>query len=485
MAHRLLTNVFWAGIEYGPGLPAGDQIPGLSLSDEAGLVSSNRAVYTSPPPVINNGLPVLWVPNPDGGNRISGPSGQFRVPSSLRAVAAVNPVGYIVLSSSAITRHALIFAPGVTDAIGYRVRVDNVHTAAVTYTAGVKVHVPDAVGDGVYGDKAWDTLTFGGAAAVTVPAATGATPAHVAGLSDIVARPLPTVTIGGVVGTLFAVRMHGVTNASRNRYATLSTPTSSPAGLLARLEAAGVAFAYNTVDCVTDPAQLLSIAASASGTAGQTADGGPPVSIEIFSAASVRRIALFGASTISGQGDASNNGFVTRAMQAVAAAGLPVSVYNESMPSSPTAACFARANTALVSGAYDAVGVSVFSVNDSTAADWGTSDYLPRIRKQMDDFCQAANALGIRPVLITFQPLQNMTDSTANQYSNCRYANAYARSLSAVGLCDVLDIANVLTDETAATGTWRNAAWTGDGTHPNTAGHTALVDHTVAVFRQI
>lgn len=67
MAHRLLTNVFWAGIEYGPGLPAGDQIPGLSLSDEAGLVSSNRAVYTSPPPVINNGLPVLWVPNPDGG----------------------------------------------------------------------------------------------------------------------------------------------------------------------------------------------------------------------------------------------------------------------------------------------------------------------------------------------------------------------------------------------------------------------------------
>ncbi len=69
MAITLKANVRWGGVDYAPGAT----IPGLTPSDEAGLVASNRAEWVGTPSTTSNAaVPVMATTGPGGGNRLSG-----------------------------------------------------------------------------------------------------------------------------------------------------------------------------------------------------------------------------------------------------------------------------------------------------------------------------------------------------------------------------------------------------------------------------
>ena len=64
MAITLKANVRWGGVDYAPGAT----IPGLTPSDEAGLVSSNRAEWVGTPRTTSNAaVPVMATTGPGGG----------------------------------------------------------------------------------------------------------------------------------------------------------------------------------------------------------------------------------------------------------------------------------------------------------------------------------------------------------------------------------------------------------------------------------
>ena len=64
MAITLKANVRWGGVDYAPGAT----IPGLTPSDEAGLVSSNRAEWVGTPSTTSNAaVPVMTTTGPGGG----------------------------------------------------------------------------------------------------------------------------------------------------------------------------------------------------------------------------------------------------------------------------------------------------------------------------------------------------------------------------------------------------------------------------------
>lgn len=64
MAITLKANVRWGGVDYAPGAT----IPGLTPSDEAGLVSSNRAEWVGTPSTTSNAaVPVMATTGPGGG----------------------------------------------------------------------------------------------------------------------------------------------------------------------------------------------------------------------------------------------------------------------------------------------------------------------------------------------------------------------------------------------------------------------------------
>lgn len=68
MTIKLTANVRWGGVDYAPGAT----IPGLSASDEAALVSSNRAQWVGLPSTTQSaGVPVLAVTSPGGGVELS------------------------------------------------------------------------------------------------------------------------------------------------------------------------------------------------------------------------------------------------------------------------------------------------------------------------------------------------------------------------------------------------------------------------------
>lgn len=68
MAITLKANVRWGGVDYAPGAT----IPGLTPSDEAGLVSSNRAEWVgTPSTTITAAVPVMATTGPGGGIVIS------------------------------------------------------------------------------------------------------------------------------------------------------------------------------------------------------------------------------------------------------------------------------------------------------------------------------------------------------------------------------------------------------------------------------
>lgn len=90
MAITLKANVRWGGVDYAPGAT----IPGLTPSDEAGLVSSNRAEWVGTPSTNSNAaVPVMATTDPGGVVRIS-PSDQGRPvlgPSFVDRLNAKNP----------------------------------------------------------------------------------------------------------------------------------------------------------------------------------------------------------------------------------------------------------------------------------------------------------------------------------------------------------------------------------------------------------
>ena len=72
MPITLKANVRWGGVDYAPGAT----IPGLTPSDEAGLVSSNRAEWVGTPSTTSNAaVPVMATTGPGGGIGVSPISG--------------------------------------------------------------------------------------------------------------------------------------------------------------------------------------------------------------------------------------------------------------------------------------------------------------------------------------------------------------------------------------------------------------------------
>ena len=87
MAITLKANVRWGGVDYAPGAT----IPGLTPSDEAGLVSSNRAEWVGTPSTTSNAaVPVMATTGPGGGVEIS-VSGKRRSLGSPGYLPLVNP----------------------------------------------------------------------------------------------------------------------------------------------------------------------------------------------------------------------------------------------------------------------------------------------------------------------------------------------------------------------------------------------------------
>ena len=84
MPITLKANVRWGGVDYAPGAT----IPGLTPSDEAGLVSSNRAEWVGTPSTNSNAaVPVMATTGPGGGVALSNglPVGELAVGSILYA----------------------------------------------------------------------------------------------------------------------------------------------------------------------------------------------------------------------------------------------------------------------------------------------------------------------------------------------------------------------------------------------------------------
>lgn len=78
MAITLKANVRWGGVDYAPGAT----IPGLTPSDEAGLVSSNRAEWAGTPSTTSNAaVPVMATTGPGGG--IASVSGDIGSPHQI------------------------------------------------------------------------------------------------------------------------------------------------------------------------------------------------------------------------------------------------------------------------------------------------------------------------------------------------------------------------------------------------------------------
>ena len=106
MAITLKANVRWGGVDYAPGAT----IPGLTPSDEAGLVSSNRAEWVgTPSTTITAAVPVMATTGPGGGNRIQGrydpldirpryPAGYTKAPCRTPAV----PIGTTAIDSPSV-----------------------------------------------------------------------------------------------------------------------------------------------------------------------------------------------------------------------------------------------------------------------------------------------------------------------------------------------------------------------------------------------
>jgi len=436
----------------------------LTPDVEADLVAQNKAVWISKPGLaLDQGVELRGKVDPVTGKIRNQVAGKTTLPlgPNNRCRSNIMPIGNMALSATAlITRHSAFVLPGVRWA-AYKARLHNAHTAAVTY--GCAVYSSDVLGDGLYSDKTWDKPTFSGAATVAVPAASGTLPQHVAGVvdSDIVYSPSKDY-LGGAI---LALRTYcAVGNNTR---------FNPPGGVVGdNITTKGFRTSYQTnVDGVTDVALLNAVT---------NVDAGAPISIVAYTDAQMRRIGLFGGSTISGTADGAKLGWAWQAQFAMTTDSVCYQFVNEAQPSSKTSVSLSRFIAAIARGdRYDMACYGPFSTNDSTDGDYGTDAYINRLKGQIMIFLDTCFEHGIEPVLATFQYPTGMTGTA---YSQAKAINAYCRQLASSGFCRLFDVAGTLSDENAATGTWLDATDTTDGTHPDSSGTIKLVPVAQTVF---
>lgn len=367
----------------------------------------------------------------------------------------VKPLGAAAISgTAAVTRHASMVLPFGWKA--YKARVYNAHTAPITY--GIGVTTQSAIGDAIYNAAAWEVPTFSGASTIAVPAGSGTVPDQKFGTADSDLMYSPSADYNG--GTILAVRSYCAT-ASNTRFDVSS-------GFLGSLSGSGLYSAYVTTgDAITTPGNFTSQTAHASV---------PPVEIIGYSDDAIKRIALFGSSTLSGSLDTTSQGWAWRAQNAMSSDTKAYCFVNHAQPSSLTSSNITRALIALSAGAFDEAVFSVYSTNDPDRA---TAAGMNRLKGQMRVFIDECYRLGIKPVLATFQ---QPTGMTGQDFINCKEINNEARMLAANGWCGLFDIAGLFSDESASVGTWKVPANTTDGTHPNAAGTAALATYAASVF---
>ncbi len=384
-------------------------------------------------------------------------NGRFVPPAGSinRRAAHIKPLGAAAISATTpVTRHAAMVLPVGFKA--YKARIYNAHAAAVTYALGVTTQ--GALGDAVYNGATWEIPTFSGASSASVPAGSGAVPNQKFGTIDSDIMYTPSVDYNG--GTILAVRSYCAV-ANNTRFDVSS-------GFLGSLSESGFYSAYVTgADAVTTPSAFT----------GQTRHASmPPVEIIGYTDEAIKRIALFGSSTLSGSNDTTSQGWAWRAQQSMSSDSMAYLFVNHSQPSALTSSNLTRALLAMPSGAFDEAVYSVYSTNDS---DRTSATGMNRLKGQMRVFIDECIKNGIRPVLATFQ---YPTGMTGQDYINAKIVNNEARTLAAGGYCKLFDVADLFSDESASTGTWKNPANTSDGTHPNGTGTPILAAYAPTVF---
>lgn len=405
--------------------------------------------------VLQNVDPVSGVVRNSAGGKTTLPIG----PNNRRRTNVMPCSNMAISAATTITRHGAYILRGARWA-AYKARIHNGHTAAVTYSCAV--YTSDAIGDGVYSDKTWDKPTFSGASSVSVPAATGLLPQHVSGVvdSDIVYNP--SAVYDG--GTILALRSYCAV-ANNTRF-------NPPGGVVGDvLSTKQFRSCYQIIDGITDI------------TAFNTpinVDALPPVSLVAYTDAQMRRIGLFGGSTIAGTADGLKLGWAWQAQYAMTTDSVCYQFVNEGQPSSKTSVSLSRFVAALARGdRYDMACYGPFSTNDSTDSDYGTDAYIYRLNGQVMVFLDFCFEYGIEPVLTTFQYPTGMTGTA---YAQAKEINAYVRQIAANGICRLFDIAAIFSDESAVTGAWIDGTDTTDGIHPDSSGTAKVVQVAQIVF---
>ena len=366
--------------------------------------------------------------------------------------AALRPVGHAVLSgATAVTRHGVIMLPMSVHAL--RMRLHNAHTGAMTARAAMAWLTGTA--DPVSNGAAWTQALFGGATDATIPAGSGTPPSHQTGFIDSDPIYVPSLAKADAsAGSVIAYRSYFA--AAQNTRFDIITGGPSFTGM-----GAWAAFQAG-VDAVTTPGAF---------TSPTYANNMPPVELLLYSAQDIVPIVIGGGSTNAGQGDTDNAGFFWRAARSTT--DRIYTINNTACAGSTTAASLERTLTAVRNGRCKAAIWGGFSTNDTDSAQ---STFVPRLKAQHRIFIDECWKLGVQPVLATFQAPTGMSGTTNAQR---KAVNQDMRDLATAGYCKMLDTAAFVSDETQATGTWKNAAWTVDGTHMTPAGNIAMADGPV------
>lgn len=371
--------------------------------------------------------------------------------------ASLKPLGAAAISASAlVTRHVSYIAP--LNFVAYKVRLFNADTAPETLKTAVTTQ--GALGDGIYNAATWEIPTFSGATSVAVPAASGASPEFVLGYIDSDIMYTPSMPYGAN-STIVALRTYAA-SASNTRFDVGSSfPPSS-------LSATGMLCLYMTAaDGVTTPSAFVAPTQHFSA---------PPIELIAYTDKQVCRIGLFGSSTLAGTGDTTSQGWAWRAQNSMSTDTFAYLFINHSQPSRTTAMGLAAAIKNLPLETMDAAVLSVYSTNDSDRA---TAGGLNRLYGQMRVFADECRRYGVKPYFATFQA---QTGMTGTDNTNRKLVNQAARDYAATIDAGVFDLAGLLSDETQANGTWKNVAYTNDGTHPNALCAPVVAAYAATVF---
>jgi len=373
--------------------------------------------------------------------------------------ATYKPMGTPELSGTAgLTRHIAISLG--TRFVGLTVRLYNAHTSAVTYSASVCA--PDVQAAGAYSDQAWTRVLFGGANTVSVPAATAVIPNGVLGSVESDLVPVESGLAQIICGRTYC------NSANNSRFIAGITPSMN-------LPVHGFeTYWQNGVDGVSDPTAL---------NAAQGINTGPPMAFRLYTRADVCKVAIFGASTGDGYGDAVGAGWATRARELMRAQGKHVAIEQHSVYGSNTASHMARARVMIPLTMPDVCVFDVTVSNDSGDADWNTPAYLARRRSELYEAVELARQYGAVPVFLTYHAPVGYS-GTQNDYR--KQLVETIRAGANEGHWVAFDIAKSWTDETQAVGAWiGGSAFTDDGAHGNAAGQNNIARRFVRTLESV